>query len=134
MGWKLILCYVILTENMSVPQIFSLAAIEIVGDYGLKEYANKGNWHYLATGIVGYILVVIMLIISLQGSTLLLVNNAWDGASSILESIFAFVILGERFNNYLQYLGVVFIISGMFLLKIPWKKSQAFHIPSVETQ
>lgn len=118
---------------MSVPQIFSLALVEIVGDYGLKEYANKGGWHYLATGIVGYIAVVTLLIISLQGSTLLLVNNAWDGASSILESLFAFFILGERFDNYLQYLGMVMIISGMMLLKIPWKKAHPFHIPSLKS-
>ena len=117
---------------MSVPQIFALALVEIVGDYGLKEYANEGGWHYLATGVVGYISVVILLIISLQGSTLLLVNNAWDGASSVLESLFAFFILGERFDNYLQYLGVFMIISGMFLLKIPWKKAHTFRIPSLK--
>jgi len=117
---------------MSVPQIFALALVEIVGDYGLKEYANEGGWHYLATGVVGYISLVILLIISLQGSTLLLVNNAWDGTSSILESLFAFFILGERFDNYLQYLGIVMVISGMLLLKIPWKKAHAFHIPSLK--
>jgi multidrug transporter EmrE-like cation transporter len=116
---------------MSVPQIFALAAIEIVGDYGLKEYANEGGWHYLATGIVGYIGIIVMLIISLQGSTILMVNNAWDGASSIVESLFAFFILGERFDNYLQYIGVCMIIGGMMLLKIPWKKAHPFHIPSL---
>lgn len=117
---------------MSVPQIFSLALIEIVGDYGLKEYANKGGWYYLATGLIGYVGVIILLIISLQGSTILLVNNAWDGASSILGSLFAFFILGERFDNYLQYVGICMIIGGMLLLKIPWKKSRAFHIPSLK--
>lgn len=115
---------------MSIPQIFSLAAIEIVGDYGLKEYANQGGWHYLATGLVGYVGVVLLLIVSLQGSTILLVNNAWDGASSILESLFAFFILEERFDNYLQYVGIIMIILGMMLLKIPWKKAHPFHIPS----
>ena len=118
---------------MSVPQIFGLAAIEIIGDYGLKEYANKGGWHFLATGLVGYIGVVIMLIVSLQGSTILLVNNAWDGASSILESLFAFFILGERFDNYLQYVGMFMVIGGMALLKIPWKKNHPFQIPSLST-
>ena len=114
---------------MSVPQIFSLAAVEIIGDYGLKEYANKGGWHFLATGIVGYISLIVLLIVALQDSTLLLVNNAWDGASSILESAFAFFILGERFTNYLQYIGMGMIVSGMFLLKIPLKKTHPFHIP-----
>jgi len=117
---------------MSIPQIFALAAVEIVGDYGLKEYANKGGWHYLATGLVGYISLVILLIIALQGSTLLLVNNAWDGASSILESLFAFFILGERFDNYMQYVGIFMVIGGMLLLKIPWKKTHSFHIPSLK--
>ena len=116
---------------MSIPQIIAMSAIEIVGDYGLKEYANKGGWHFLATGVVGYILVVITLIISLQGSTLLVVNNAWDGTSSILESAFAYFVLGERFENYLQYIGVCMIISGLFLLKIPWKKTHPFHIPTL---
>jgi multidrug transporter EmrE-like cation transporter len=116
---------------MSVSQIFSLALVEIVGDYGLKEYANNGGWHYLATGVVGYFGVIVMLIVSLQGSTLLLVNNAWDGASSILESAFAFFILGERFDNYLQYFGIILILSGMILLKIPWKKTNPFQIPSL---
>jgi multidrug transporter EmrE-like cation transporter len=117
---------------MSIPQIFSLALVEIVGDYGLKEYANTGGWHYLATGLVGYVSLVILLIIALQGSTLLLVNNAWDGASSILESLFAFFILGERFDNYMQYLGMFMVIGGMMLLKIPWKKAHPFHIPSMK--
>jgi multidrug transporter EmrE-like cation transporter len=116
---------------MSVSQIFALAAVEIIGDYGLKEYANQGGWMFLTTGILGYISVIILLVVALQDSTLLLVNNAWDGASSILESAFAFFILGERFDNYLQYVGMVMVVSGMFLLKIPLKKSHPFHIPKL---
>lgn len=69
---------------MSLPQLAALTLVEIVGDYGLKEYANGGGWPYLhsylclrkglATGVVGYIGVVVALI----------VNNAWvifDGES-----------------------------------------------------
>ena len=58
-----------------------------------------------------------------------MVNNAWDGTSSLLESLFADIVLGERFDNYLQYLGIGSIILGLYLLKIPLKKSHAFHIP-----
>ena len=114
---------------MSLPQILGLSAIEIIGDYGLKQYANDSGLLYLGIGITGYIGVIIMLIISLQNSTILLVNNAWDGTSSIMESIFAYVVLGERFENYLQYLGVIFIIVGLYLLKIPLSKNHIFHIP-----
>ena len=83
----------------------------------------------MGLGVASYIGVVILLIISLQNSTILLVNNAWDGTSSVLESIFAFFILGERFENYMQYVGMFSIIIGLFLLKLPWSKKHPFHIP-----
>jgi multidrug transporter EmrE-like cation transporter len=114
---------------MSLPQIIGLSLVEIVGDYGLKQYANDKGIGFLGLGVVGYIGVVYALVMSLQGSTLLLVNSAWDGISTLLESTFAFVILGERFDNYLQYVGILLIAVGLLLLKIPLKKSNPFHIP-----
>jgi multidrug transporter EmrE-like cation transporter len=74
-------------------------------------------------GIGGYIGVVYLLIISLQGSTVLMVNGAWDGISTLIESISAYIFLGERFHSYLQYIGLLFIIIGVYLLKIPRIKS-----------
>lgn len=114
---------------MSLPQILGLSIVEIVGDVALKKYANNKGLGYLGIGIVGYIGVIIMLIISLQGSTILLVNNAWDGTSSLIESIYAYVILGERFENFYQYFGIIFIIVGLYLLKIPVSKKHPFYIP-----
>ncbi len=116
---------------MSVPEIVALSTIEIIGDFGIKEYANNKGWPYLATGIVGYIGVIIALIVSLQDSTILMVNNAWDGTSSLIESIFAYVVLGERFETWTQYLGMIMIIIGLFLLKIPWSKDHPFYIPKL---
>ncbi len=115
---------------MSLPQILSLCVVEIVGDFGFKQFANHGGLVPFAIGTIGYIGVVIMLIVSLQGSTILMVNSAWDGTSGLIESICAFVFLGERFHNYLQYAGALFIVVGLFFLKIPKSKSQPFHIPS----
>lgn len=114
---------------MSIPQIIGLSLIEIVGDVALKQYANDKGEIYLGLGILGYIGVIIMLIINLQGSTILMVNNAWDGTSSVIESAFAFFVLGERFENYFQYIGVFSIILGLYLLKIPVSKTNPFHIP-----
>ena len=104
---------------MSLVEIIGLSLIEIVGDFSLKQYANGGGFIHLAMGITGYIGVVIMLIISLQGSTVLIVNAAWDGMSALTGSIAAFFILGERLDNYSQYIGIALIILGLYLLKIP---------------
>jgi len=117
---------------MSLPQIATLSFIEIIGDVALKEYANDQGILYLGIGILGYIGVVIMLIVSLQDSTILMVNSGWDGISSIIENIYAYVVLGERFQNYYQYIGLVLIILGLFLLKIPLSKDHPFHIPETK--
>jgi multidrug transporter EmrE-like cation transporter len=112
---------------MSFVEIVGLSLIEIVGDFALKQYANGGTIIHLIVGIFGYIGVVIMLIISLHDSTVLLVNAGWDGTSALLESLAAYLILGERFTDNTQYFGVGFIIVGLYLLKIPFSKKHVLY-------
>lgn len=116
---------------MSVPQLVGLSAIEIVGDFALKRFANEGGAHFLGLGILGYVGVVSMLIVSLQGSSLLVVNSGWDAINALMGSLAAYIFLGERFDSYQQYIGLIFIIMGLYLLKIPWKKTHDFRIPKL---
>lgn len=111
-------------NKMSLAQISLLSLVEIVGDFGLKKYAQSGKYIHLLAGIVGYIGVIIMLIICFKESSVLLVNAAWDGTSALLESVAAFVFLGERFDHFSQYGGVLMIILGLYLLKIPIAKKR----------
>jgi len=115
---------------MSYVDIGALCLAEIVGDFGFKAFANNGGIRNFATGSVGYLGVIFFLIKSLQGSTVLLVNAAWDGLSALIESIAAFVILGERFEDPKQYLGIVLIILGLFFLKLPVVNERAFVFPA----
>lgn len=116
---------------MSLAQITGLSLIEIVGDTGAKNFANYGGILNLGVGIFGYIGVFIMLIVSLQGSTLMMVNGAWDGVSGLFNSIYSYFILGERFEDISQYFGLVLIIAGIYLLKVPLSKVNPFKWPSL---
>lgn len=116
---------------MSYIDIGSLALAEIVGDFGFKEFANKGGMPSFALGSIGYVGVIYFLIRSLQGSQVILVNAAWDGISAVIETFAAMVILGEGFSDFKQYLGIVFIIIGLLFLKIPWKRQNEFKFPSL---
>ena len=116
---------------MSFTQIMALSFVEIIGDFAFQEFANKGGLMHLLVGIGGYIGVIICLIVALQGSTILLVNGAWDGISTLVESIAAYVFLGERFHSYTQYAGLGLVILGIYLLKIPKNKKHPFYFPII---
>ncbi len=116
---------------MSLSRIFGLTLVEIIGDTSAKQFANYGGLSNLGIGIVGYIGIFMMLVYSLQGSTLLLVNNAWDGMSSLISSLFSYFVLGERLEHTYQYFGIILIIGGLWLLKIPLFNENEFKWPSL---
>jgi multidrug transporter EmrE-like cation transporter len=118
---------------MSLPEIIALSCIEIVGDFGYKQFANNGGIIPFAVGTIGYIGVVGMLIVSLQNSSIMMVNGAWDGISGLLESAAAYIFLGERFHHPLQYMGLILVAVGLYFLKIPMSKKKEFIWPSLFT-
>ena len=116
---------------MSYFDIGLLSLTEIIGDFGYKEFANNGGLNNFIVGTGGYVGVIYFLIRSLQGSQILLVNAAWDGVSALIESIAAIIFLGERFEDPLKYVGVLFIIIGLLFLKIPLFNSHKFIFPKL---
>lgn len=96
-----------------------LSAAEIIGDFGFKDFARTGGAKAFAQGSIGYIGIIFFLIRSLKVGNVLYVNGMWDGVSAILETIAAYFILGERLNNKTQYLGLVIVIAGIFMLHCP---------------
>jgi multidrug transporter EmrE-like cation transporter len=106
---------------MSFYTIGLLSLTEIFGDFALKKYANDGGLTNLGYGILGYVGVIYFLVESLRGSSVLMVNAAWDGISAFVESLMAYLILGERFSDPNQYIGIGLIVVGLFFLKIPLK-------------
>jgi len=102
---------------MSLWNLTKLATVEIAGDIFLKKYTSTNKLSYLFLGIGGYAAVVYYLIVCLRTASLLYINGMWDGISAIVESIAVMILLGEKFDNWIQYIGLILIISGLFLLK-----------------
>jgi multidrug transporter EmrE-like cation transporter len=97
--------------------IVFLSVVEIYGDFSLRFYAQTNKLMWLGHGIVGYIGVVYFLIQSLKHNNVLYVNGMWDGVSGIIESVASYVLLGDRLQKPSEYLGLVLIIVGVFLMK-----------------
>ena len=97
--------------------IILLCFVEVYGDFALRFYAQTNNLKWLAHGIAGYVGVVYFLIQSLRFNNVLYVNGLWDGMSGLLESVVAYYVLGDRLEKSSEYIGLLFIIAGVFLLK-----------------
>ena len=97
--------------------IVVLSVVEIYGDFSLRFYAQTNNPVWLGNGVAGYIGVVYFLIQSFQHNNVLYVNGMWDGVSGIIESVASYVILGDRLQKPSEYLGLLLIIVGVFLMK-----------------
>lgn len=102
----------------SATTTITLATIaEIFGDFGFKKFARTGSHNGFVQGSFGYMGVIYFLIQSLKKANILYVNGFWDGMSGILESVAAYVILGERFNHPMQYVAIAMISVGLMMLK-----------------
>ena len=102
---------------MSLLRVGILSVVEIFGDFMLKSYATTGILSKLFAGCLGYVGVVLSLIWSFKTGNVIMINGLWDGMSSIIESIAAYLILGDRLENPYQYMGLVMTCLGIFLLK-----------------
>ena len=102
---------------MSLLRVGVLSVVEVFGDFMLKDYATTGLLSKLGLGILGYAGVIAALVWSFHTGNVLLINGLWDGMSSIIGSIAAYVILGDRLSNPYQYFGLCIIILGMFMMK-----------------
>lgn len=103
---------------MSIANIFIACLFEIFGDFQFKFFARQGQLSNFGGGLVGYAGVIYFLIAALKQGNVLWVNGVWDGLSGLLESVAAFVILGERFNFWYQYFGLAMIIVGLYILNM----------------
>ena len=102
---------------MAFLDIVTLSLVEVFGDFNLVWYTQTNQVEFLYKGILGYIGVVYFLIQALRGGNLLYVNGMWDSLSTVINSIAAFILLGDRLKTNLQYLGLILIIIGIYMLK-----------------
>jgi len=102
---------------MSSIDILVLSAIEVFADFNLRWYAQTNSPVYFGYGSVGYIGVVLYLIKCLRTENVIYVNGMWDGVSALIETLAAYLVLGDRLKKPTQYVGLGLLITGIFMLK-----------------
>ena len=102
---------------MSVFNVTMACIAEIFGDFKLKDYARGDDNKDLAQGLIGYAGVIYFLIRSLTQANIIYVNGMWDGISGIVETIAAYVLLGEKLNTREQYFGLGLLMLGLLVFR-----------------
>jgi multidrug transporter EmrE-like cation transporter len=103
---------------MSLLDLTALSITEIIGDFGFKAFAKTGGAMNFGQGMIGYVGVVYCLIKSFKVGNVIYVNGMWDGISTVLETIAAYLILGDRLNTKTQWIGLGMLIVGIIMVRM----------------
>jgi multidrug transporter EmrE-like cation transporter len=98
--------------------VLIVALSEIFANFNLRWFATSNAPSNLVQGLLGYGSVLYFLTRAFRTDNVLYVNALWDGMSAILQSIAAFVILGDRFKSGQEYVGILLIFAGVFILNM----------------
>lgn len=106
---------------MALVTVGLMTFSEIFGNVNFKYFAGTGHHRHLLGGILGYIGVMFFLVKSFSFGNLLYVSALWEGMIAILGSFIAYFFLHERFNHWIQYLGLILAAISVFF--IHWGES-----------
>jgi len=101
---------------MVIPQILAMGAAETYGNYNLKNYAFTNKNHHLVKGILAWALVLYILVQSFKNYNMMHVSMLWEFSITMFTVLTAYFVMGERFTNWKQWIGVLIIFLGAWLI------------------
>ena len=101
---------------MFILTILILSFFEFIGDTNFKFFARTNHKHHLYIGLIAYLVMIFLLVSALKRGNLIFTNGMWDGISAIVTTVLAFILFKERLSNKFQWVGLVLVIIGTFLL------------------
>ena len=109
--------------NNQWTNLLLLCLVEVYGDFKFKAYARSSainaneSTKWFIQGCAGYSGVIYFLIRMLRLKDVIWVNSMWDGASALIETLFAYFMHGERLKYPINYAGLGLIVLGLFMLR-----------------
>ena len=98
---------------MTLFNVLLMSFSEIFANSNLQKFAGNQVLIHLILGILGYAAVLFFLIRSFGHGNMLWVTTMWEGMIIVLSAVYAFFWLGERFDHWIQYLGLFLAFAAM---------------------
>jgi multidrug transporter EmrE-like cation transporter len=97
---------------MTIINVLMMTLSELFGNTHLKWYSENQKKHHLALGLVAYLGVIFFLIRSFAGKSMMWTCIMWEAMIVIGGAIVAFVVFGEKFNHWIQWLGILLALGA----------------------
>ncbi len=104
--------------NPAFYYVLLVVISEVLANFNLKWYAETNLSKYLGISVAAYAGVLFFLFKAFQIDNVLYINALWDGLSGLVQGLAAYVFLGDRLKNSQQYVGFLFIVTGVVLLQL----------------
>ena len=108
---------------MSFINILVMTAAELFGNTHLKWFSQEGRHHNLALGLLAYLIVITFLVKSLAAESMMWTCIMWEAAIVIGGAITAYLVFGEKFNHWIQWVGILLALGAAFCVNYDCTKS-----------
>jgi len=97
---------------MSFILVVAMTAAELLGNTHLKWFADNGSNHHLALGLAAWAVALAFLVKTLSSETMMWTCIMWEVMIVIGGALTSFLIFGEKFTHWVQWLGLLMAIGA----------------------
>jgi multidrug transporter EmrE-like cation transporter len=99
---------------MTILNVLIMSAAELFGNAHLKWFAENGKRHHLGLGVVAWLAVLFFLVKSLSSQSFMWTCIMWEAAIVIGGAATAYLVFGEKFTHWIQWLGILLALGAAF--------------------
>jgi multidrug transporter EmrE-like cation transporter len=97
---------------MTIVNVLLMTLAELFGNAHLKWFAENGKHHHLGLGVVAWLIVILFLVQTLKSQSMMWTCIMWEAMIVLGGAITAYVVFGEKFSHWIQWLGVLFALGA----------------------
>lgn len=91
------------------------AILELLGDLGLKFWAETDRWLSFGLGLLAYGIALVLFALLLRRAELAVIFSLWVGVAAVLLALAGWWVFGESLSAR-QVAGLALVVGGIFLL------------------
>jgi multidrug transporter EmrE-like cation transporter len=97
---------------MAMVNVVMMTVAELFGNAHLKWFAENGKHHHLGLGVVAWLAVLFFLVKALSQKSMMWTCIMWEAMIVVGGAISAWIVFGEKFTHWIQWLGVLFALGA----------------------